>query len=99
MLVSAKAYDFRMTDHSERQATAQELIDFDHHWSRLLGAKNVTGEEMDRAWKKSMKFTSGTGVVYKPSLLIEQEVARASKLASNILIGSVSIHHWTVFGF
>lgn len=78
------------TDQSERQATAQELIDFDHHWSRLLGAKNVTGEEMDRAWKKSMKFTSGTGVVYKPSLLVEQEVERASKLASNIQIGSVS---------
>ena len=45
---------------------------------------------MDAAWKKSMKFTSGTGVVYKPNVLVEQDVSRAAKLASEITIGSVS---------
>jgi phenol 2-monooxygenase len=79
----------QQSDHHERQATAQELIDFDHHWSRLLGAKNVTGDEMDAAWKKSMKFTSGTGVVYKPNILVEQDVTLAARLASEITIGSV----------
>lgn len=87
--MTSKLMLWRNSDQSERQATAQELIDFDHHWSRLLGAKNVTGEEMDRAWKKSMKFTSGTGVVYKPNLLVEQDVDRAAKLASGITLGSV----------
>ena len=44
---------------------------------------------MDIAWKKSMKFTSGTGVVYKPNVLVEQDVSRAAELASEITIGSV----------
>lgn len=49
---------------------------------------------MDAAWKKSMKFTSGTGVVYKPNILVEQDVDRAAKLASELTIGSVRLFSW-----
>lgn len=43
---------------------------------------------MGELWTQSIKFTSGTGVVYHPGLLVlEQD----NELAKKIIVGSVSI--------
>ncbi len=60
---------------AERQSVAQDLIDFDHEWSRLIGAP----PEADTAPEETPKFqqyfiehgryTAGLSVKYRPSVL------------------------------
>lgn len=80
------------TYHLERQRTAQELIDFDRTWSAMFSGKakskdaeGVSPEDMRAAMEKSIKFTSGTGVVYEPNLTV---MDRSSALAKNVVVGS-----------
>ena len=58
----------------ERQAAAQGLIDYDHQWSRVVGARPEDGDEdMPLVQKKFIeggRFTAGLTVDYAPSALI-----------------------------
>lgn len=85
-------------DQQERRAIAQELIDFDYKFSRLFSGKpgaveaeGVTSDAWKEAWDQSIKFTSGTGVVYAPNQLIAATRKQATQLAKNIILGSVNI--------
>lgn len=63
----------------ERKQIAQELIDFDHKFSRLFSGKpakdimdetGVSMDELSNTFNMSHMFTSGMGVNYKPSPLV-----------------------------
>ncbi|KAI0202839.1 FAD binding domain-containing protein [Astrocystis sublimbata] len=76
----------------ERKQIAQELIAFDHKFSRLFSGKpakdvmdetGVSMEEFSQAFNKSHMFTSGIGVDYKPSALVskpsEQRIVKSAE--------------------
>ena len=48
-------------------------------------------KEFQALWIKMGKWTSGTGIEYAPSLLVAAGNEGKEELASNILIGSVSV--------
>jgi hypothetical protein len=56
------------------------------------GANGAAGKSqqdaMSELWTQSIKFTSGTGVVYKPNVLVLDQ--KSSPLARNVIVGSVS---------
>lgn len=87
----------------ERQKTAHQLIEFDRKFSALFSGnaktaerEGVTPEEMRKAWDDSIRFTSGTGVVYEPNAL----VGKANPwLAKNITVGSHFENHQVVGAF
>ncbi|MEL6205030.1 MAG: FAD-binding monooxygenase [Pseudomonadota bacterium] len=60
---------------AERQKVAQDLIDFDHEWSRIIGAPpehGVSAEETPRFQRYFIehgRFTAGLSVRYAPSAL------------------------------
>jgi len=58
----------------ERRAAAKGLIDYDHQWSRVVGARpDKADEEMPLVQKKFIeggKFTAGLTVIYDSSALI-----------------------------
>lgn len=55
---------------SERKVTAQELIDYDTHWSRMVGSRDsdapVTPEEVQEQFIRGGKFTAGFATRYTP---------------------------------
>ncbi|WP_136636767.1 FAD-dependent monooxygenase [Pseudooceanicola onchidii] len=56
----------------ERQAVAQDLIDFDREWSRVISARDAGGGETPKfqeAFIKNGRYTAGMSVVYAPSAL------------------------------
>ncbi|KAL7008266.1 hypothetical protein EMMF5_001995 [Cystobasidiomycetes sp. EMM_F5] len=90
-------------DHLERQRTAQDLIDFDRWWASLFKTKaktatqpDASADEMNKAWKQSIRFTSGTGVVYKANLVVDEASDSASPLAKNVVIGSHLVNQQVV---
>jgi len=60
---------------SERHAVAQELIDFDHEWSRIIGAPPEAGASKEatpkfqRYFIEHGRYTAGLTVKYSPSVL------------------------------
>ena len=54
----------------ERGVTAQQLIDYDTHWSRMVGSRDsddpVTPQEVQDQFVRGGKFTAGFGTHYKP---------------------------------
>lgn len=63
----------------ERQAVAQDLIDFDREWAAILSAKPVAGaaitaqgvspDTFESYFIKSGRYTAGTAIHYQPSSL------------------------------
>jgi len=56
----------------ERQAVAQELIDFDREFARMFGAKPSADDdpaEFQRYFQRFGRFTAGTAVKYGPSVI------------------------------
>lgn len=87
----------------ERQKTAHQLIEFDRKFSALFSGKaktaeqeGVSPEEMRKAWDASIRFTSGTGVVYEPNPLVGKP---NPWLAKNITVGSHFENHQVVGAF
>lgn len=80
---------------TERQAIAQELIDFDRAFARMFSARPQTGDkagedtvdpkEFQRYFQKQGRFTAGTSVHYAPSLVVG-DVAHQD-LAKGFVIG------------
>lgn len=57
---------------TERQAVAQDLIDFDRDWARIISERKAdAGEtpEFQRYFIKQGRYTAGVAVKYKPSIL------------------------------
>ncbi|WP_375691688.1 FAD-binding monooxygenase [Pseudooceanicola sp. LIPI14-2-Ac024] len=62
---------------AERQAVAQDLIDFDREWSRIMSERPEAGDGEDGAAPKFQRYfiehgryTAGMSVTYQPSALI-----------------------------
>jgi phenol 2-monooxygenase len=52
----------------ERQAVAQNLIDFDREWAAMLSTSS-SAAEVQRYFVQHGRYTAGTATVYKPALL------------------------------
>ena len=87
------------TYEDERRMVAQDLIDFDHKFSRLFSgrpAKDATDkegvnmEDFRAAYAKGNIFTSGVAVQYKPSLIVRGGNTSMSKshLATKFTLGA-----------
>lgn len=67
---------------AERQAVAQELIDFDRYWSAMIARPildpdypddgGVTSDEMQQEYERQGPYTAGLATKYLPSLLTAQ---------------------------
>ncbi|KAG4223574.1 Phenol hydroxylase [Phytophthora cactorum] len=80
------------TYQSERRRIAQDLIDFDHRFSRLfsgrpakdvMDAAGVSMEEFKKAFVKGNLFASGLIVNYGPSSLVSQAVDESKGVMSD----------------
>lgn len=77
---------------AERHAVAQDLIDFDHEWSRFISAPPEDADDEDgmsdlqRKFMAGGRFTAGMRVTYQPSALIGAPAWQS--LASGFEIGS-----------
>ena len=62
--------DLLHTYAAERQVTAQELIDYDIHWSKMVGSRDaadpVTPAEVQEQFVRGGKFTAGFATRYTP---------------------------------
>jgi phenol 2-monooxygenase (NADPH) len=54
---------------AERQAVAQELIDFDREFSKLFTGRAVDPEEFERYFVAQGRFTAGVATRYAPSMI------------------------------
>jgi phenol 2-monooxygenase len=54
---------------AERQAVAQELIDFDREFSKLFTGRAVDPEEFQRYFVAQGRFTAGVATRYAPSMI------------------------------
>ncbi len=76
VLTGRSAPSLLRTYSAERQAVAQDLIDFDHRWARIMGAppedQDSDAEGMPLFQKHFIehgRFTAGLSVRYQPSVL------------------------------
>ena len=79
----------------ERQAIAQELIDFDREMARLFSARpkdpadpdgeGIDPEEFRGYFARQLRFTAGTATKYQPSLITGQSTHQS--LATGLVIG------------
>lgn len=77
---------------AERQAVAQELIDFDRTWAKMFSDRPSEGGEggvdpkaFEQYFVKQGRFTAGTETHYRPSLICGE--ARHQSLAEGFPIG------------
>ncbi len=75
---------------AERRAAAQALIDFDHRWSRIVGARSEEDATSDlprfaREFIANLRYTSGLTIRYEPSALTGEPTHQA--LAGGFDIG------------
>ncbi|MAM60357.1 FAD-binding monooxygenase [Maritimibacter sp. UBA3975] len=84
---------------AERQAVAQDLIDFDREWARVMSApiseEGAAGADpmFQQAFIKNGRYTAGMQVTYQPSALTGAAVHQAR--ASGFEIGT-RFHSWPV---
>lgn len=80
---------------AERQAVAQDLIDFDRYWSSFIAQPTVdpahpelggnTAEEMQAEFARQGRYTAGLATVYSPSALTDGAASQA--LAAGFPVG------------
>jgi phenol 2-monooxygenase len=80
---------------AERQTVAQDLIDFDRHWSGFIAQASidpahperggVTPEQMQAQYERSLRYVAGQATKYKPSVLTGSDTHQ--QLATGIEIG------------
>ncbi|PIL30414.1 hypothetical protein GSI_07601 [Ganoderma sinense ZZ0214-1] len=83
---------------SERRKFAQDLIEFDKWWSKLVSEKRSTGSNLEGvtpeqfigAFKSVGGFVSGIGIRYAPSTLVN---ASHQASASNLIVGERVLPH------
>ena len=76
----------------ERKVTAQQLIDYDTHWSRMVGSRDadtaVTPEAVQDQFVRGGKFTAGFGTHYKPEFSPLTGADTHQQLATGFEIGT-----------
>ncbi|KAI5997136.1 FAD binding domain-containing protein [Pisolithus albus] len=80
------------TYESERRKYAQDLIDFDKRYAALFSGKprtsadqdGISHEEFFKAYKTASGFTSGMGIHYGPSVIVN---AKHQCFAENLVVG------------
>lgn len=76
----------------ERRVTAQELIDYDTHWSRMVGSRDsddpVTPKDVQDQFVRGGKFTAGFATHYKPEFSPLTGTAEHQQLATGFEIGT-----------
>ncbi len=85
--------DLLHTYSAERQAIAQELIDFDREWAKMFsdppkdaeGGSGVDPAEFQRYFIKQGRFTAGTATRYAPSIISAEPAHQ--HLAEGFIIG------------
>src|SRR5262252_8687732 len=75
---------------AERQAVAQELIDFDREWATILASAKGDGKAADAAktqdyFVRSGRYTAGTATHYGPSILTGERIYQ--HLAEGFVVG------------
>jgi phenol 2-monooxygenase len=75
---------------TERRAAAKGLVDFDHRWSRVIGAKAEISHDdsiprFQREFIANGEFTAGLTIRYEPSALIGPDAGQP--LATGLPIG------------
>jgi phenol 2-monooxygenase len=88
--------DLLSTYTAERQVIAQELIDFDKSWSKIMGSPpkdparpelgGVDPAELQAAFNKSGSYTAGVGIRYAPSAYLTAKVQHQD-LATGLVVG------------
>jgi phenol 2-monooxygenase/3-hydroxybenzoate 4-monooxygenase len=81
---------------AERQAVAQELIDFDREWARMFsdrprqgadgGSAGVDPKEFQKYFERHGRFTAGVETRYRPSVICGE--ATHQHLATGFVIGT-----------
>lgn len=78
---------------AERQAVAQDLIRFDHEWSRIMSERPATTDiapdeqpKFQQYFIRHGRYTAGMSVTYQPSALTGQ--ATSQELATGFPIGA-----------
>jgi phenol 2-monooxygenase len=74
---------------AERQAIANELIDFDREWSQMLMSKSATElnpSEVQNYFVRHGRYTAGTATNYRPSILTGDSAYQ--HLAKGFVIGT-----------
>lgn len=81
---------------AERQVVAQELIDFDRAWARMISDRPKQGEgdtsggvdpkAFQKYFEQHARFTAGMGTHYKPSVICGEATHQA--LASGFVVGT-----------
>jgi phenol 2-monooxygenase (NADPH) len=71
---------------AERQAVAQELIDFDREFSKLFTGRAVDPEEFERYFVAQGRFTAGVATRYAPSMITADTGFQA--LAAGFQVGT-----------
>jgi hypothetical protein len=90
------APDFMHTYSAERQAVAEELIDFDRKWAKMLSTRTKKTDvatdpssdaaEVQKHFVKHGRYTAGTATIYKPALLTGPSTYQ--HLATGLVIGT-----------
>lgn len=71
---------------TERQAVAQQLIDFDREFAALFSDREAEPETFQKYFREQGRFTAGLGVRYAPSLLTA--AAPRQELATGLEVGT-----------
>jgi len=76
----------------ERRVTAQQLIDYDTHWSRMVGSRDsdnpVTPQEVQDQFVRGGKFTAGFATHYKPDFSPLTGSDQHQELATGFEVGT-----------
>ena len=92
VLRGQSAPELLRTYNQERHGTAQELIDFDREWSKMIGAPpkseehpdGVDPEDFRSYFIRHGRFTAGTSFCYAPSIV----TAERSETSSGFAVGT-----------
>ncbi|KAI0593276.1 FAD binding domain-containing protein [Biscogniauxia sp. FL1348] len=78
---------------SERQSTAEELIQFDTYFTKLFSSKyrrehGISAEHFAEQFVKSGRYTAGQGIRYGPSLIVQSKQGGSPTLAEGFVVGT-----------
>jgi phenol 2-monooxygenase len=76
------------TYEQERKPVAEKLIAFDQKYLKLFAKLDIGHDGFLEAYLQAMKFTTGIGIQYSPSLVVKPEaLATRNKFATNLAPG------------
>lgn len=95
VLLGRSGPELLRTYSDERQAVAQDLIDFDREWARMFStppkdpadatSTGIAPEEFERRFAASGRYTAGVATRYRPSMITG--TAKYQRLATGLGVG------------